>query len=134
MQYKTLGDTGLLVSTLCFGAMTFHGVGAANISIAQAESYSWNSGRGPSARGALWSVTTTSIPAARAAATSSTAVIAQSTVINRAVPRSAETRARNSSLGRGDSGPDRFARLIRFGPRGLTSMMRFLLHRIHKKS
>jgi aryl-alcohol dehydrogenase-like predicted oxidoreductase len=25
MQYKTLGDTGLLVSTLCFGAMTFHG-------------------------------------------------------------------------------------------------------------
>ncbi|MFN8658964.1 MAG: aldo/keto reductase [Candidatus Obscuribacterales bacterium] len=37
MQYKTLGDTGLLVSTLCFGAMTFHGgsgmfkmIGAAN--------------------------------------------------------------------------------------------------------
>jgi len=27
MQYKTLGDTGLLVSTLCFGAMTFHGAG-----------------------------------------------------------------------------------------------------------
>lgn len=25
MQYKQLGDTGLLVSTLCFGAMTFHG-------------------------------------------------------------------------------------------------------------
>ncbi len=25
MQYKTLGDTGLLVSKLCFGAMTFHG-------------------------------------------------------------------------------------------------------------
>ena len=25
MQYKTLGDTGLLVSTLCFGCMTFHG-------------------------------------------------------------------------------------------------------------
>jgi len=25
MQYKTLGETGLLVSTLCFGAMTFHG-------------------------------------------------------------------------------------------------------------
>ncbi len=25
MRYKTLGDTGLLVSTLCFGAMTFHG-------------------------------------------------------------------------------------------------------------
>jgi aryl-alcohol dehydrogenase-like predicted oxidoreductase len=25
MQYKTLGDTGLLVSTLCFGTMTFHG-------------------------------------------------------------------------------------------------------------
>jgi len=25
LQYKTLGDTGLLVSTLCFGAMTFHG-------------------------------------------------------------------------------------------------------------
>ncbi|MFN8552812.1 MAG: aldo/keto reductase [Candidatus Obscuribacterales bacterium] len=25
MQYKTLGNTGLLVSTLCFGAMTFHG-------------------------------------------------------------------------------------------------------------
>ncbi len=23
MQYKTLGDTGLLVSTLCFGTMTF---------------------------------------------------------------------------------------------------------------
>ncbi|HEY9714093.1 MAG TPA: aldo/keto reductase, partial [Chroococcales cyanobacterium] len=27
MRYKTLGDTGLLVSTLCFGAMTFHGSG-----------------------------------------------------------------------------------------------------------
>jgi aryl-alcohol dehydrogenase-like predicted oxidoreductase len=27
MQYKTLGNTGLLVSTLCFGAMTFHGGG-----------------------------------------------------------------------------------------------------------
>ncbi len=25
MQYKTLGDTGLSVSTLCFGTMTFHG-------------------------------------------------------------------------------------------------------------
>jgi aryl-alcohol dehydrogenase-like predicted oxidoreductase len=25
MQYKTLGDTGLLVSILCFGTMTFHG-------------------------------------------------------------------------------------------------------------
>jgi aryl-alcohol dehydrogenase-like predicted oxidoreductase len=25
MQYKTLGDTGLLVSQLCFGTMTFHG-------------------------------------------------------------------------------------------------------------
>ena len=25
MQYKTLGNTGLLVSPLCFGAMTFHG-------------------------------------------------------------------------------------------------------------
>jgi aryl-alcohol dehydrogenase-like predicted oxidoreductase len=25
MRYKTLGDTGLLVSTLCFGTMTFHG-------------------------------------------------------------------------------------------------------------
>ncbi|MBX9939780.1 MAG: aldo/keto reductase [Candidatus Obscuribacterales bacterium] len=25
MKYKTLGDTGLLVSTICFGAMTFHG-------------------------------------------------------------------------------------------------------------
>src|ERR1700727_305131 len=25
MQYKPLGDTGLLVSTLCFGTMTFHG-------------------------------------------------------------------------------------------------------------
>ena len=25
MQYKTLGDTGLLVSQLCFGCMTFHG-------------------------------------------------------------------------------------------------------------
>jgi aryl-alcohol dehydrogenase-like predicted oxidoreductase len=25
MQYKTLGDTGLLVSTLCFGTMTFSG-------------------------------------------------------------------------------------------------------------
>jgi aryl-alcohol dehydrogenase-like predicted oxidoreductase len=27
VQYKTLGDTGLLVSTLCFGTMTFAGVG-----------------------------------------------------------------------------------------------------------
>ena len=27
MQYKTLGNTGLLVSTLCFGAMTFGGKG-----------------------------------------------------------------------------------------------------------
>lgn len=27
MEYKTLGDTGLLVSTLCFGAMTFGGEG-----------------------------------------------------------------------------------------------------------
>ena len=27
MEYKTLGDTGLLVSTLCFGTMTFGGVG-----------------------------------------------------------------------------------------------------------
>jgi aryl-alcohol dehydrogenase-like predicted oxidoreductase len=27
MQYTTLGDTGLLVSRLCFGAMTFHGSG-----------------------------------------------------------------------------------------------------------
>jgi len=25
MRYQTLGDTGLLVSTLCFGTMTFHG-------------------------------------------------------------------------------------------------------------
>jgi aryl-alcohol dehydrogenase-like predicted oxidoreductase len=25
MKYKTLGDTGLLVSTVCFGTMTFHG-------------------------------------------------------------------------------------------------------------
>ncbi len=25
MQYKTLGNTGLLVSTICFGCMTFHG-------------------------------------------------------------------------------------------------------------
>lgn len=25
MQYKTLGNTGLVVSTLCFGTMTFHG-------------------------------------------------------------------------------------------------------------
>jgi aryl-alcohol dehydrogenase-like predicted oxidoreductase len=25
VQYKTLGDTGLLVSTICFGTMTFHG-------------------------------------------------------------------------------------------------------------
>jgi aryl-alcohol dehydrogenase-like predicted oxidoreductase len=25
LPYKTLGDTGLLVSTLCFGTMTFHG-------------------------------------------------------------------------------------------------------------
>jgi aryl-alcohol dehydrogenase-like predicted oxidoreductase len=25
MQYKTLGDTGLLVSTLCLGTMTFSG-------------------------------------------------------------------------------------------------------------
>jgi aryl-alcohol dehydrogenase-like predicted oxidoreductase len=29
MQYKTLGDTGLLVSTLCFGTMTFGGGGSA---------------------------------------------------------------------------------------------------------
>ena len=27
MEYKTLGNTGLLVSTLCFGTMTFHGSG-----------------------------------------------------------------------------------------------------------
>ncbi|HEX4142158.1 MAG TPA: aldo/keto reductase [Pirellulales bacterium] len=27
MEYKTLGDTGLLVSTLCFGTMTFSGKG-----------------------------------------------------------------------------------------------------------
>ena len=27
MRYKTLGDTGLLVSTLCLGTMTFHGSG-----------------------------------------------------------------------------------------------------------
>src|SRR5260370_22918121 len=25
MQFNTLGDPGLLVSTLCFGTMTFHG-------------------------------------------------------------------------------------------------------------
>ena len=25
MQYKTLGNTGLLVSTICLGTMTFHG-------------------------------------------------------------------------------------------------------------
>ena len=25
MEYKTLGDTGLLVSDLCLGTMTFHG-------------------------------------------------------------------------------------------------------------
>jgi aryl-alcohol dehydrogenase-like predicted oxidoreductase len=25
MQYKTLGNTGLLVSTLCLGTMTFNG-------------------------------------------------------------------------------------------------------------
>ena len=25
MQFKTMGDTGLLVSTICFGTMTFHG-------------------------------------------------------------------------------------------------------------
>ncbi len=25
MEYKTLGNTGLLVSTLCLGTMTFHG-------------------------------------------------------------------------------------------------------------
>ncbi|MEA2544444.1 MAG: hypothetical protein QOH35_5810, partial [Acidobacteriaceae bacterium] len=25
MKYKTLGDTGLLVSTLCLGTMTFNG-------------------------------------------------------------------------------------------------------------
>ena len=25
MQYKTLGNTGLLVSQVCFGTMTFHG-------------------------------------------------------------------------------------------------------------
>lgn len=27
MEYKTLGDTGLLVSTLFFGTMTFKGLG-----------------------------------------------------------------------------------------------------------
>src|ERR1700733_7833380 len=27
MQYKTLGNTGLLVSRLCLGTMTFHGAG-----------------------------------------------------------------------------------------------------------
>jgi len=27
MRYKTLGDTGLLVATLCLGTMTFHGSG-----------------------------------------------------------------------------------------------------------
>ena len=27
MEYKTLGNSGLLVSTLCFGTMTFHGAG-----------------------------------------------------------------------------------------------------------
>jgi len=27
MQYKTLGETGLLVSRICFGCMTFHGSG-----------------------------------------------------------------------------------------------------------
>lgn len=31
MQYKTLGDTGLLVSTICFGTMTFQGGGASGI-------------------------------------------------------------------------------------------------------
>jgi hypothetical protein len=47
------------------------------------------SGRTPSARGLWWSVTTTSMPAARAAATSATAVIAQSAVISSFVPRAA---------------------------------------------
>ena len=28
MQFKTLGDTGLLVSTICFGTMTFSGQSA----------------------------------------------------------------------------------------------------------
>ena len=26
MRYKTLGNNGILVSTLCFGTATFHGV------------------------------------------------------------------------------------------------------------
>jgi hypothetical protein len=43
----------------------------------------------PSARGLWWSETTTSIPAARASATSSIAVIAQSAVSSSRVPRSA---------------------------------------------
>jgi hypothetical protein len=44
------------------------------------------SGRTPSARGVWWSVTTTSMPAARASATSSTAVMAQSTVTSNRAP------------------------------------------------
>jgi hypothetical protein len=47
------------------------------------------SGSAPSARGEWWSVTITSIPSDRASATSSTAVIAQSTVISSCVPRAA---------------------------------------------
>jgi hypothetical protein len=43
----------------------------------------------PSARGVWWSVTTTAIPRATAAATSSTAVIPQSAVTRRRVPRAA---------------------------------------------
>ena len=47
------------------------------------------SGSVPSARTLWWSVTTTSIPRARARATSSIAVIAQSAVSSRRVPREA---------------------------------------------
>ncbi len=47
------------------------------------------SGSRPSARGLWWSVTTTSMPAARAGATSSTAVMPQSTVTSSRVPRAA---------------------------------------------
>lgn len=31
MRFKTLGDTGLLVSTICFGCMTFHGGAAGGV-------------------------------------------------------------------------------------------------------
>lgn len=35
MQYKTLGDTGLLISTICFGTMTFGGGGSSALAEAR---------------------------------------------------------------------------------------------------